>query len=109
MTKRHLITSDEAVSATRQIRKPCSDCPLARSSLNGWLGGGDPDEWVRALHSDSRMDCHVLDGAQCAGAAIYRGNVGKMPRDKSVLVLPPDEKSVFASREEFLSHHRSKS
>jgi hypothetical protein len=51
------------------------------------------------------MDCHVLEGAQCAGAAIYRSNVCKRVINKSLLILPADKNSVFASRAEFLSHH----
>lgn len=107
MAKRQLISSDEAVPAKSQITRPCSDCPLSRESLNGWLGGGTPDEWGEALHSDSRMNCHVLEGAQCAGAAIYRRNICKSPRDKSLLVLPADHGAVFSNRAEFLAHHRS--
>ena len=103
---RKLISSDEAVGAKVQHRDPCSDCPLRRDSLNGWLGDtGSPEDWRAALHSDSRMDCHVLRGAQCAGAAIYRRNVCKSPRDKSILVLPSDRKTVFAGPHEFVKHH----
>jgi hypothetical protein len=100
-----LISSAEAVPAKRQHVKPCSDCPLRRDSLGGWLGGSSADDWAVMLHSEARFDCHVLKGAQCAGAAIYRGNICKMPRDKTVLVLPADRDTVFSNREEFLDHH----
>jgi hypothetical protein len=43
---------------------------------------------------------------QCAGAAIFRANVHRaelMP--KSLLRLPADTESVFASPEELLAHH----
>ncbi len=105
MARRRLIASDEAVPARAQIERPCSDCPLSRGSLNGWLGGGTPEEWGHALHSESPMNCHVLEGAQCAGAAIYRSNICKRMVDKSLLVLPPDRETVFSNRAEFLSHH----
>lgn len=104
---RKLISSAEAVPAKTQIARPCSDCPLSRDSLNGWLGGGTPGEWGDALHSESRMECHVLEGAQCAGAAIYRSNICKKMVDKTLLVLPPDREAVFANRAEFLAHHGS--
>jgi len=105
-TRRRLIASDEAVPAKAQHERPCSDCPLSRGSLNGWLGGSTPEAWGHMLHSDARVDCHVLEGAQCAGAAIYRGNICKRPIDKTVLVLPPDEEAVFSNRAQFLEHHR---
>lgn len=104
MAKRRLIASDESVKAKSKITRPCSDCPLSRESLNGWLGGGTPEDRGHALHSESRMDCHVLEGAQCAGA-IYRSNVCKRMVDKSLLVLPADRDTVFSNRAEFLAHH----
>lgn len=104
---RKLISSDETTKAKVQHGDPCSDCPLRRNSLNGWLGDtGTPEEWAAALHSDSPMNCHVLKGAQCAGAAIYRGNVCKSPRDKTILVLPSDRKTVFSGPGEFVAHHK---
>lgn len=103
-----LISSNEATPAKAQHDRPCSDCALRRDSLEGWLGGGTPEEWAAMLHGEARVDCHVLEGAQCAGAAIYRGNICKRPRDKTVLVLPADEDAVFSNRREFLAHHEGK-
>lgn len=105
---RQLISSEEAVPATEQHKRPCSDCPMARKSLPGWLGGSTVSQWLSVLHSDSRLNCHVLEGAQCAGGAIYRANVGKRPRDGSVLRLVPDEETCFSSAEEFAAHHSGK-
>ncbi len=100
-----LISSAEAVQAKGQHTSPCSDCPLRRDSLGGWLGGSTADEWAAMLHAEAKVECHVLEGAQCAGAAVYRGNICKRPRDKTILVLPSDEKTVFSNRREFLDHH----
>ena len=47
-------------------------------------------------------------GAQCAGAAIYRANVCKSPRDGSLLKLPADRETVFADKSEFWEHHDMK-
>lgn len=60
---------------------------------------------MQFAHSDQRIECHTLIGAQCAGSAIYRANICKMPRDPAVLRLPPDTKRVFAF-EEFAEHHK---
>lgn len=109
MTKQlQLISSDDAVDTDEQITKPCSDCPFARTSLNGWLGESTPQEYLQLAHSDCRIDCHTLKGPQCAGAAIYRTNVAKSPRDPEVLRLPADRERVFATPVQFLKHHNSK-
>lgn len=109
MPQRKLISSDEARPAYRQHKSPCSDCPLRQDSVPGWLGGtGTPEDWAAALHSESRMNCHVFAGAQCAGAAIYRTNVCKHPRDKNLLILPADKGTVFASPTGFIEHHKGK-
>lgn len=101
---RQLISSDEAVEATCQHVRPCSDCPWSRKSLNGWLGGATPDDWVRAAHSDTKIDCHTMKGAQCAGLAIYRRNVCKSV-DAPLLKLEADKEAVFSTPMEFREHH----
>jgi hypothetical protein len=103
--KRQLISKDDAVDAKGQHTKPCSDCPWARDSLPGWLGGIEPATWLRAAHGEEVIHCHALAGAQCAGSSVYRANVLKNPRDPEVLRLPKDKASVFATPAEFLSHH----
>jgi|SRR5208337_2170703 len=100
-----LISSEQATPAGKQITKPCSDCPWSRESLNGWLGGNTVHEWTIFAHGETRIDCHVHPDVQCAGAAIYRSNVCKDPRDKSLLVLPADRERVFSNAGEFHAHH----
>src|SRR6266404_5203889 len=102
---RRVISSDEAVPAQGQHTKPCEDCPWSRSSFPGWLGGCTAEEWLATAHSDQQIDCHTLDGAQCAGAAIYRANVCKIPRT-NVLRLERDFDNVFESPLEFTWHHK---
>lgn len=102
---RRLITSDEATPANGQHERPCSDCPFARTALPGWLGGASAEDWMGAVGGDLPMDCHVLEGAQCAGGAIFRANLCKLPRSREALRLKPDTKRVFATREEFMEHH----
>ena len=105
--KRQLISSEEAEVAVAQHRRPCSDCPWARTALNGWLGSSTPEEWLRYAHGEGTSECHTLLGAQCAGFAIYRANVCKVPIDRNALVLPPDRERVFATPMEFLEHHKN--
>lgn len=74
--------------------------------MSGWLGTDQTaEDWIRTAHSEDRVDCHKHHPGQCAGLAIYRTNVCKRPRDPETLVLPADRATVFASREEFLTHH----
>lgn len=93
LPKGKLIASDQAVVSHTQHRTPCSDCPFRRDSLRGWLGGSQPSEFVAMAHSDMRYPCHLTRGKwakrpQCAGLAIYRANVAKLPRDPEILRLP---------------------
>lgn len=111
--KRKFVTCDEAITLKSQHAKPCADCPFSRGCIKGWLGGSSVnkgelasvDEWLWAAHGESRIDCHTTTNMQCAGAAIYRANVCKDPRDKSLLRLPPDKTLCFASPVEFRNHH----
>ncbi len=104
MPRRQLISSEEAVQGKTQHRKPCSDCPWARTALNGWLGGASIEEWLQRAHSDTLVHCHVIDNMQCAGMAIYRRNVCKHV-DPPLLRLERDKDTVFAWPAEFTEHH----
>ena len=105
LKRKQLISSAEAVPAQGQHKQPCSDCPWARTALRGWLGGFHVDDWIATAHGDAIIECHALKGAQCAGAAIYRANVCKSPRDPNALRLPPNRETVFGNPAEFTAHH----
>lgn len=109
MTTRKLIAFDPDRKAGEQITKSCTDCPWRRDALNGWLGGNTAQEWLIFAHHDTHVECHVYSDVQCAGIAIYRANLCKLPRDPSILVLPPDTKTIFANPREFLEHHEAES
>lgn len=102
---RKLISTDEAKPTKRQHKKPCSDCPFRRDALAGWLGGQTPEHFMRLAMSDSPEPCHATIGPQCAGIAIFRANICKVPRDPEVLQLPRDKEAVFAWPNEFIEHH----
>lgn len=104
MAGRQLISSDEAVQGKVQHSKACSDCPWARTALNGWLGGASIDEWLKRAHTDTYVPCHVIDNQQCAGLAIYRRNACKHV-DPPLLRLERDTETVFAGPMEFREHH----
>jgi hypothetical protein len=100
-----LIASGEKHDATKHLTKPCSDCPLRRDALNGWLGGSTPEEYAILCHSDAVVDCHVHAGSRCAGLAIYRTNTCKgQPKEHK---LPADHNVCFSNIMQFLEHHNS--
>jgi hypothetical protein len=91
--------------AVQHIR-PCKDCPWRRVAAPGWLGAVQtPESWVATAKSDDPVPCHTGSG-QCAGIAIFRANIYKLPRFKEVLRLPPNKDLVFGNGEEFIKYHR---
>lgn len=101
-------------------KRPCSECPWRRTASRGWLGPLDAGEWVKLAQSDHPIACHttIPDGfdvdaddhrvgemRQCAGAAIFRSNICKSPRDDTIVDLPADRQRVFARPAEFIAHH----
>lgn len=94
---------------------PCNECPWRRKAAPGWLGPFTAGEWVALAHAEEPIACHATIEVeddwstpgirQCAGAAIYRSNVAKRPRDPEVALLPADRDAVFASPIEFTRHH----
>lgn len=78
--------------------------PLGARQPPRWLGDLTAEEWLAHAHGESLLNCHTLKGPQCAGAAIYRRNVAKLPRPPA-LILPADREAVFSSRAEFTAHH----
>lgn len=127
MKRQILLRSIDAKPFVKQHKAPCSDCPWARKSVPGWLGPNSVNTWIGAAHSDGIIACHTrlvsreVTGRygnetanavsrrcnghwQCAGAAIYRANVVKSPRDPLILQLPANKVTVF-SWGEFERHH----
>lgn len=102
--RRKLISSDEAKTAKKQHTTPCSDCPWSRESLQGWLGGMSAQDWVEYAHGAELVACHAVRNQQCAGIAIYRANVCKLP-DAPSIKLPANRQQVFSSPMEFCKHH----
>lgn len=111
--KRKLTTSDEALPVAVQHTEPCGDCPFSVYSINGWLGGHTPEDFIHIALSDDLYPCHALLGPrreklQCAGLAVFRANMCKISRDKTALRLPPDRVKVFLTPREFILHHEAR-
>ena len=113
------------MSLPEATSQPCRECPWRRKAAAGWLGPYDAEQWLLLVNSDAPIACHLTipDEAededpetwndhkikQCAGAAQYRKNVAKMPRDKEIaLAAERDTTEVFATPVEFKDHHNRK-
>lgn len=113
----------------------CKECPLRRDSIRGWLGGWTPEMYIKALHSDVDIACHMSAGfveagkaraqggdaraytnpaylaemRSCTGVAHYRANTGKLPRSShaadAVRHVGENHDAVFSTPQEFLDHH----
>jgi len=106
--EKKLISADDAITTPRQHTKPCSDCPWRRDSLPGWLGDRAPERWMQSVLGDAPIYCHVLLPHQCMGAATFRANICKIPRDRTAIAALPDRSKVFGMPAEFLKHHKEK-
>lgn len=103
----------EGVPTTAQ---PCNECPWRRTAVAGWLGPFDVDYWLRAIHGEGPIACHKTiresdswEGAsQCRGAAIFRANVHKQPRNPAIATGPRGEGNVFDDDVEFRTHHEDR-
>lgn len=106
------------------LSKPCRECPWRRESASAWLGPFTADEWLDLVRSDEPIACHLTIGdqlafdeglplvewpdydiEQCRGAAMFRANIAKRPRDPDVLVGPRDTSLVFSTHTQFEDHH----
>lgn len=101
--------------------KPCRECPWRRKAAPGYLGPHTADEWIEAAHGEGPIACHVTikgteetgegDWAhplmkQCAGAAQFRRNVLKLPRNPEIArPKEADHETVFSCNSQFLAHH----
>lgn len=96
------------------VKDPCNECPWRRDAAPGHLGPHSAMEWHRIAHGESAIACHKtirVSGEwapgtrQCRGAAIFRENVCKNPRNPTIETGPRDMETVFATDEEFIEHH----
>lgn len=89
----------------QQHKKPCRECPFSRKSEPGDLGFSTPLDFVQMAMSEHKEPCATHQHLQCAGLAIFRANICKDPRDKSILSLRSNHKLVFSDIYEFIDHH----
>jgi hypothetical protein len=106
------------------MQKPCSGCPFSRAGKPREDDGGDATDPMRLAaqaqgpfilpcHQDPNYATFVKRGRsselrQCAGAAIYRSNLGIAKKFPAVFhILPQDTSAVFASPPELIAHYNN--
>lgn len=103
--------------------RACDECPWRRDSVPSYLGPLSAGDWIALAHADAPIACHKTikrtddEGVgswddpimrQCAGAAQFRTNVFKSPRDPEVATADDrDTTLVFGRNDEFMAHHTS--
>ena len=101
------------------MKKPCKECPWARTVEPGRLGGSPPEVYIGQAVLPFWLPCHesanyegkasdVNQVQECHGAAIFRANIkDKIIADNDALLhLPEDRDLVFSTLAEFYAHHR---
>lgn len=105
---------------SNQHTKACKSCPFSRQCEPGELGGSEVGTYVGQAVGPFFLPCHSAKGykgnnttlesgaPQCAGAAIFRANIGRselMPGPLLKLFADSDP-NVFDTLQEFIAHHR---
>lgn len=117
------MTTERDPKDRRYARKtPCDECPFNKKTPEPINGGSTPDIYIGQICGPFLLSCHKDPGykprdetgkkqgqpeiMQCAGAAIFRANVGVAHRMPDVLHhLPADTELVDAGFAEFLARH----
>lgn len=94
------------------VPEPCNECPWRKKSVPGYLGPYNAERWLESAHAEAPIPCHktIQEGGwgpktrQCRGAAAFRANVCKSPRNRTIEAWPPDPE-VFESNAAFVEHH----
>lgn len=100
---------------TKRLTRPCRECPFRRDPHPAAYGQADPLALVGQAFAPFVLPCHTdpnyagkgtdCSGVQqCAGAAIFRANVGvPVPPAGPIHTLPADPGGVYATPAELVA------
>lgn len=105
---------------TKNLPAPCNDCAFRRTSIPGHLGGSPAETFIGQVYGPFVIPCHLacnfddpewkaksFETPQCAGAVVFRANIGVSDLLPDQLhKLPTDKVNVFGSAVEFMAHHQ---
>lgn len=105
----------------RQHERPCRSCAfrVVCETTPDALGGSNWQTYVGQLQAGFYLPCHETynrartfkdqrpdEAPQCAGAAIFRANLGLTTcTGRAPLALPADHDNVFSTFPEFVAHY----
>lgn len=102
----------------KQREKSCGSCPFSKTSKPGGLGGSPITTYLGQIIGPFMLPCHNQKGyegndtpigaEQCAGAAVFRANLGiadRMP-DMLLHLEAGSDPNVFETLPEFIRHHQ---
>lgn len=113
------------MSDRKQHERPCAACPFSRNVKPyaddpKALGNSSPFVYMGQANGPFILPCHSThdykqleerleatkpgNGCECAGAAIFRANIG-LRYPAALLHLPYDREQVFGTFTEFFAHH----
>jgi hypothetical protein len=104
----------------KHMIEPCVNCPWSPKVKPGALGGSEPQVFLGQAFGPFILPCHKacdfndpewkgkMDTTpQCAGAAMFRANVGMSPMLPAEIHKLPRSSKAFSRPEDFLGHHLS--
>lgn len=110
------------MTVAKAVAKSCPACPFSRKCQPGALGGATVDRFIGQAVGPFHLTCHKhqpddnsdwrADGQTvaaipgCAGAAIFRANVGlDKVLPQALITHEAGDPDIFRSAEEFIAHH----
>ena len=103
---------------TANVKEPCPACPFVKTVEPGALGGSSIAVYIGQSMGPFMLPCHkhcnfndpywklkIEDTPQCAGAAMFRANIGVADLMPAALHSLPKSDKVFGSAAEFFAHH----
>ena len=98
-----------------KCRKPCKECPFSKTIEPGRTGNSSPTILIGQAYGPFFLPCHMdpaytrdrrsTDLLQCAGAAVFRANVGVAEKMPEALLQLPASHDAFETPEELIAHH----
>lgn len=98
--------------------KACGSCPFSMTCKPGELGGSPITVYLGQIVGPFVLPCHSqkgyegndtpIEAEQCAGAAVFRANIGVADMMPEMLLSLPalSDPNVFPTLTSFIRHHR---
>ena len=85
-------------------KKPCSECPIRKDTLKGWLGN---DKIAAILKADCFV-CHKNTSLQCAGHMLLKKQENafvQIAERLSINLKLEGEELIFDTEDDCIAHH----